>query len=134
NALNKAIADLDALIGKVNAASRAAVDAPADRAKHTELDNLVSACRPPIRTIEREVRGEEAEVGEKIATAAAKAGRAMAKMNPPKGRKVDPHTVLDAARQLSDDMRDLITSARDEINKTPVSSDRARAAIDLERL
>lgn len=134
NEINKAIADLDGLINKVNAVGRAAADAPADKAKQTELDNLVSACKPPIRTIEREVRGEDADAGEKIATAAAKANRIMAKMNPPKGRKIDPRTLLDAARQLSDDLRDLIGSARDEISKTPITSDKARAAFDLERL
>lgn len=134
DALNKAIADLDSLVNKVNAASRAAVDAPNDKQKHTELDNLVSECRPPIRVIEQEVRGEDADAGEKIAMAAAKANRVMAKMNPPKGRKIDPNTLLDSARQLSGDLRDLIGRARDEIAKTPITSDKAKAAFDLERL
>jgi hypothetical protein len=73
---------------------------------HKRCPNPVS--QEPIRRIEEEIRGEEAEAGEKIADAKARANNLAAKLRPVKGQRQDKSKILGAAKDLSDSLRDLI--------------------------
>jgi len=70
----------------------------------------------------------------KIAEVRSRIDKIVAKARPGRGRKFDPKTLLDAAKALSDSVKDMVSTAKIEADKIPVNTDRAKAASELDQL
>jgi len=134
NRLNDAIKELDTLMAKLPEVARAAADDPKDKKKQDDLDNLISEIKEPIKTIEDITNNDNATSGEKIAEVRSRIDKIVAKARPGRGRKFDPKTLLDAAKALSDSVKDMVSTAKIEADKIPVNTDRAKAASELDQL